>query len=115
MASPTPVALARVSRLRLEKPSGTYTALQLICTDLVVKEPEFACRRAGLSGHGGPIRSMTGAGSAGYNTEHKIVSFGGLDLPLAGGRLLFVGSVSRGGRLVSADASVNDLVEAGAL
>src|SRR5882762_5130783 len=40
-ASPTPVALMRVSRLRLDKPSGTYTGLELSCTDLVVKEPEF--------------------------------------------------------------------------
>jgi len=114
-ASPTPVALARVSRLRLEKPSGTYTALQLICTDLVVKEPEFACRRAGLSGHGGPIGSMTGAGSAGYNTEHKIFSFGASDLPLAGGRLRLEGSVSSAGWSLSTDARAIDLVKARAL
>src|SRR5205807_2071856 len=53
-ASPTPVVLARVSRLRLERPSGAYRGLELICTDLLVKEPQFVCRRADLSGHGGP-------------------------------------------------------------
>ena len=114
-ASPTPVALARVSRLRLERPSGAYTALELICTDLLVKEPEFVCRRGELSGHGGPLGSITAAASAGYNTEHKILSFSAADLPVAGGRVRLSGRVGSAGWSLSTDAKAIDLVRARAL
>src|SRR4051812_11686342 len=52
--SSSPTIHARVARLQLPAAGGPYSDIEIGCTDLLVRQPEFACNQGSMAARGGP-------------------------------------------------------------
>src|ERR1700730_11280792 len=52
--SPSPTLRTQIAQLHLAAPGITYSDVDIGCTDLLVKQPQFACNQGSVAARGGP-------------------------------------------------------------
>ncbi len=64
------------------------------CSEIVVKEPRFACKRARVTAQGGPTKAIALNASAAYDTDAAALEFAASGLAIAGGHLRATGTLN---------------------
>jgi len=107
-------------------PSTTYTDIDITCTDLLIKQPEFACNQGTLAARGGPNLRPDGpnlgpdgpsshiamSAAARYDSSNGAVSLSCSGLKVAGGTVRFTGNLAAASWALDVDGDGLDLVPA---
>jgi hypothetical protein len=110
-----PAVRARVEKLDVTQPPqlgrtlGSFSDVDIACTDLLVKEPQFACRSASVTARGGPLGSLSMTAAGGYETASRTLSVSGSGVALAEGRAQFASKLGPKEWSLDADARSLDL------
>src|SRR3569833_1356617 len=113
--SSQPTVRAQAGQLHLAQLNSTFSDVEINCTDLVIKEPLFACYHGSILGHGGPTGQIAMNSSATYDTSNGAVSISGAGLKVAGATTRYAGKLLWGTWTLYAEGEGLDLVEAGKL
>jgi hypothetical protein len=110
-----PSAHVRAVQMDFPAPLGTLRGIELVCGNVVVHEPTFACRDARLAAQGGPTKTISMQAAVAYDSAHGIGSFEGSGFGVAGGSARFSGRLDSGGWSVEGNATGLDIVQVRAL
>ncbi len=84
-----PTLRAQVARLRLPGLGTTYSDVDILCTDLLVRKPHFQCNKGAIAARGGPTGRLALSAAGTYDSSTGAVAFSGAGLKLAGGTTRF--------------------------
>ena len=110
-----PSAHVRAVQMEFPAPLGILRGIELVCGNVTVHEPTFACRDARLSAQGGPTKTISMQAAAAYDSAHGIVSFEGSGFGVAGGVAQFSGRLDSGGGSIEVNGTGLDVVQVRAL
>jgi hypothetical protein len=110
--SSSPTLRAQIAQLRVPAPGTTYSDIDISCTDLLVRQPQFACNQASIEARGGPTGQIAMNAAATYDSASGAVSFSGSGLKLAGATTRFNGRLESGTWALDVDGAGLDLVPA---
>jgi hypothetical protein len=110
--SGSPTLQAQVAKLRLIQQDTTYSDVDISCTDLLVKQPQFACNQGSIAAHGGPTGQIAMNAAAAYDASNGAGSFSGSGLKVAGAVTRFDGKLQWGTWSLNVDGDGLDLVPA---
>jgi hypothetical protein len=110
--STSPTLRTQVAQLRLAAAGTTYSDVDIGCTDLLIKQPQFACTEASIAAFGGPTAQIAMNAAARYDSSNGAVSFSGSGLKLAGATTRFNGTLQSGTWALDVDGEGLDLVPA---
>jgi len=82
-ADGSPTVHARAAQLELSKPGTTYSDVDINCSDLLIKQPQFACNQGSIAARGGPTGQIAMNAAAAYDTSNEAVSVSGSGLKVA--------------------------------
>ena len=99
-----PSARVRVDQLDVPAPLGTFRSVDVVCGNVVIREPKLACRNAQAAARGGPTKTLALQGSVEYDTTHRTTSIEGSGLAVGGGVAQFAGKLDAQGWSVAASA-----------
>ena len=108
----SPTLRAQIAELRLPAPGTTYRDVDIGCTDLVVKQPQFACNQGSIAARGGPTDLIEMSAAVTYDSANGAVSFGGSGLKLAGATTRLKGRLESGAWALDVEGDGLDLVPA---
>jgi len=91
---PAPTAVVTAEHLAISQPAVAFSEVHIGCTELVIKEPEFFCRRARITARGSPTATIDLHAAAGYDTAKRLFGFKGSNLAAAGGHIRFDGQLA---------------------
>jgi len=104
------VQVAQVAR------SGTtYSDVDIDCSELLIKQPQFACNQGSIAARGGPTGQIAMNAAAAYDTSNGAVSVSGSGLKVAGAVTRFDGKLQSRTWALSVDGEGLDLTAAGQL
>jgi hypothetical protein len=104
LTSDAPTVAIKLERLYSLQSAASLSKLSIACGEVIVKEPQFACRRAQLSAADGPFGAIDARVAAAYDTTRKTLSLEGSGLALAGGRLRMTGQLDPKGWALNGQA-----------
>jgi hypothetical protein len=110
--SSSPTLRTRIAQLRLPAAGTTYSDIEIGCTDLLVKQPQFACNQGSIAARGQPIGQIEMNAALTYDSANGAVSFSGSGLKLAGATTRFNGRLESGNWALDVDGEGLDLVPA---
>ena len=110
--SGSPTLHTQVAKLRLVQSDTTYADVDINCTDLLIKQPQFACNQGSIAAHGGPTGQIAMTAAAAYDTSNGAVSFSGSGLKVAGGVTRIDGKLQWGTWSLNVEGDGLDLVAA---
>lgn len=97
LTGPTPSVTVTAQRLATSAPATvSLEAVRLSCSEVIVKEPQFACRGGRISAKGGPTKAIDMSAAAAFDGARGELRFEGSGLALAGGRLRVAGTMAGG-------------------
>src|SRR5882724_294151 len=108
----SPTLRAQIAELRLRAPGTTYRDIDIGCTDLLVKQPQFACNQGSIAARGGPTDLIAMSAAVTYDSANGGVSFSGSGLKLAGATTRLKGRLESGTWALDVDGDGLDLVPA---
>ncbi|MFL6600741.1 MAG: hypothetical protein ACJ8R9_05365, partial [Steroidobacteraceae bacterium] len=107
-----PTLRAQIAQLHLSGPGITYRDIAIACTDLVIKQPQFACNQGTVAAHGGPTGEIAMTTAFTYDSASGAVSLSGSGLKLAGANTRFKGRLESDTWTLDVDGDGLDLVPA---
>jgi hypothetical protein len=113
--SGSPTVDVRAAQLRLIEQGATYTDLDINCTDLLIEQPQFACKQGSIAARGGPTGQIAMNAAATYDTSTGAVSISGSGLKVAAAVTRFDGKLQWGTWSLNVSGEGLDLVAAGKL
>ena len=113
--SGSPTVRAQVEQLHLVEQQATYDNVDISCTELLIKQPQFACNQGSIAAQGGPTGSIAMTATAAYDASSGAVSVSGSDLKVAGALTRFAGKLQWGTWTLNVDGDGLDLIPAGKL
>jgi hypothetical protein len=117
--SGSPTVRAQVEQLDLVEQHTSYDNLDISCTDLVVKQPQFACNQGSIAAHGGPTgpiaTNIAMNAAVAYDASSGSVSVSGSGLKVAGAVTRFAGKLQSGTWTLNVDGDGLDLIPAAKL
>jgi hypothetical protein len=111
----SPTLRTQIAQLRVPAAgAGTYSYsdIDFSCTDLLVKQPQFACNQGTLTARGGPTGRMAMGAAATYDSATGAASLSGSGLKVAGATTRFKGRLESGIWALDVDGDGLDLVPA---
>jgi hypothetical protein len=105
--SASPTLQTRIEKLRL---GTSYDDVDIRCTDLVIKQPRFACNRGSIASRGGPTGQIAMNVAASYDASNGEVSLSGSGLKVAGAVTRFDGALRGDTWSLDAEGDGLDLV-----
>jgi hypothetical protein len=94
--SSSPTLRAKVAQLLVAAPRTTYSDVDISCTDLVIKQPQFACNQGSVAGRGGPLGPIAMSAAAAFDSSSGAISLTGSGLKVAGATTRFTGKLESG-------------------
>jgi hypothetical protein len=91
--SASPTLQTRIGKLQLYT---TYDDVEIQCTDLVIRQPQWACNRGSIAGRGGATGPITVNVAARYNASSGAVALSGSAPNVAGAATRFNGKFQGG-------------------
>jgi len=93
--SSSPTLRTRVASLRFEAAGSgqSFSDVQISCTDLHIKQPQFGCNTGSIAARGGPTGQIAMNAAATYDSSSGAIAFGGSGLQLAGATTRFTGTL----------------------
>jgi hypothetical protein len=110
--STSPTLRTQITQLRLAAAGSTYRDVDIACTDLLVKQPEFACNQGSIAARGGPTGEIAMNAAVTYDSANGAVSFSGSGLKLAEATTRFNGRLESGAWALDVEGQGLDLVPA---
>ncbi len=86
-----PVAEVSASRMTLPAGLGSLERVTLTCPNPIVREPEFRCKGAHVTGRFGTLGAQSFTLDAGYLSNSETLDFAARELRVAGGNLVLSG------------------------
>jgi len=108
----SPALRAQIAQLHLRGPGITYSNIDIGCTDLLIKQPQFACNQGTIAARGGPTGEIAMSTAVTYDSANGAVSLSGTGLKLAGATARFKGRLDSGIWALDVDGDGLDLVPA---
>jgi hypothetical protein len=108
----SPTLRAQIAELRVPAAGATYRDIDIGCTDLVIKQPQFACNQGTIVARGGPTGQVEMSAAITYDSATGGASFSGSGLKLAGATTRFKGQLESGNWALDVDGDGLDLVPA---
>lgn len=84
-----PTVRAQLGRLQLPLPAGTFTDVDVLCSDPFVRKPKFECHAGTVAANGGPTGRIAMNAAASYDSASESLALQGSQFPVAGGFLRF--------------------------
>jgi hypothetical protein len=108
----SPTVEARLAQLRLPSLGLSYSDLAIVCTGVIVEQPQFGCTQGTVSARGAPIGRVSMRAAAAYDSSSKALSFSGSGLSVAGADTRFTGKLESEAWSLRLEADRLDLVAA---
>lgn len=109
---PSPALRTQIAQLHLPKAGITYSDIDIGCTDLVVKQPQFACNQGSIAARGGPTGQIAINAALTYDSTSDAIAFSGSGLKLAGATTRFNGRLESATWALDVDGNGLDLIAA---
>ena len=110
--SGSPTLQTQVAKLSLVQQGTTYSDVDISCSDLLIRQPQFACKQGSIAAHGGPTGQIATTAAAAYDASIGAVSFSGSGLKVAGAVTHFDGKLQWGTWSLNVAGDGLDLVPA---
>ena len=91
--SSSPTLEVRAEQLRLNATGTTYDSVDILCANLLIKEPRYACNEGSVSARGGPTGQVAMTASFSYDSSTRAIAASGSGLRLAGAPTRFAGTL----------------------
>jgi hypothetical protein len=108
--SSSPTLRTQIAQLHLPAAGITYSDIDIGCTDLLVKQPQFACNQGSITARGGPTGQIAMNAALTYDAANGAVSFSGSGLKLAEATTRFNGRLESGSWALDVDGDGLDLI-----
>jgi hypothetical protein len=110
--SGSPTLHTQVARLRLVQQDTTFSDVDISCSDLLIRQPQFACNQGSIAAHGGPTGQIEMIAAAAYDASNGALSISGSGLKVAGAVTRFDGKLQWGTWSLNVAGDGLDLVPA---
>jgi hypothetical protein len=110
--SSSPTLRTQIAQLRVPAAGTTYSDIDIGCTDLLVRQPQFACNQGTIAARGGPTGQIAMNAALTYDSANGAVSFSGSGLKLAGATTRLNGRLESGTWALDVEGDGLDLVPA---
>src|SRR5258708_11704054 len=71
----SPTLHTQVAKLRLVQQDTTYSDVDISCSDLLIRQPQFACNQGSIAANGGPTGQIAMIAAVTYDASNGAVSF----------------------------------------
>lgn len=105
--APDSTTLAEITASRMTLPAGmgSLDRVTVRCPDPIVREPEFSCKRARVTGAFAPLGAQDFTVDATYHSEQELLTFSVASLKVGGGKLRLAGRWTPQGWQSTVDAT----------
>ncbi|MDB6156641.1 MAG: hypothetical protein JWO04_347 [Gammaproteobacteria bacterium] len=110
--SSSPTLRTQIAQLRVPAAGTTYSDIDIGCTDLLVRQPQFACNQGTIAARGGPTGQIAMNAALTYDSANGAVSFSGSGLKLAGATTRLNGRLESGTWALDVEGDGLDIVPA---